>query len=432
MDFYRKVTPKTSSLYTKETPNMGLIYEQSRQLRAEREAKAKETLENAQMDAARKAELRDREKAARIILEGRKKAVVAKLYSYVPLCVMNECFSSIVLKALPHDADYIEKIAPSLEFFNKIYLHHLGGFKYLKETAFATKNPFLMKWYKMVKENSEEIINKRIAQIQDVNNEDDLAKILKSGVDPDQAEKIHNDIEDLSVDDIAELVQNKVLDVVKDESERQAKDAALRQELSTRAKEYEDQKNEELNVDVASGEAEDQDDEQNPDETKNETDTNEEEVPEEKEEPQSESAYLAKYMLDPMILHETTLFYSMVHCAYKDLLNKAVKEDASSILPKTPTKVLTSPLNLNLFDVYLSDYQNDLADIDGLRISNNDPIAGDETSIDSDDVLAEEALADALMQYTVLETAMTIGLINPTSKEVRDIAEYNMKFANRK
>lgn len=424
MEFYNKVTTKSNSLFSKEMPNMAVYNEQSKKLRAEREEAERVSLENARMDAIHDADVKDRNKAARIMLEARKKRIVSKLHTYIPLCVMNECFSAIVLKALPHDADYVEKITPSIEALNQVYLYHLGGFKYLREQALATKNPFLMKWYQMVKENSEEIINKRIQQIQDVTNEDDLNRVIKGGLDADQAEKIHNDIEDMSVDDIAELVQNKVLDVVKDESERQAKDAALRQELSMRAKEYEDQKNEELNVDVASGEAEDQNDEQNPEETDNATDTNEE------EEPQSESYRLAKYLLDPMVLHESTLLYSMVNTAYTELVRGAiVKEDLQGILPKTPTKVLTSPLNLNLFDVYLSDYQNDLADIDGLRVGQTKPIAGDEVRIDSEDVLAESALADALAKYTVLETAMTIGLINPSSKDVQEIAQFNMKLS---
>ena len=57
-----------------------------------------------------------------------------------------------------------------------------------------------------------------------------------------------------------------------------------------------------------------------------------------------------------------------------------------------------------------------------MRIANKQPLAGSNTRINSEDVLAE-----ALMQYTMLETAMTIKLIEPTKKEVRMVAEYNMR-----
>ena len=59
--------------------------------------------------------------------------------------------------------------------------------------------------------------------------------------------------------------------------------------------------------------------------------------------------------------------------------------------------------------------------VDNLRIANKKPLAGAETRIDVEDVLAE-----SLMQYTMLETAMTIKLITPTPSEVRMVAEYNM------
>ena len=430
MDFYRKVTPKTNSLFTKEKPNMGVILEQSRKMREERNKEKQVALEKAQTEMARAKKEKDIANASRIKLESYKRNMVVKLHQYIPLCIMTECFNRIVSRALPHDEDYIEEISPRLEMFSKVYLHHLGGYKYLKETALKSKNQFLMKWYKVVKENSEDIIKDKLDMIQDAETEDDVSKIVKGGISADQAEKIDNDIEDLSVDDIAELVQNKVLDVVKDESERQAKDAALRQELSQRAKEYEDQNNEDQTNTVANGEAEDQNDNEEPEEGEDNSDTHEDEEPTAEEEPQSENFKLGKFLLDPQILHETTLFYSMMYATQSEMI-RALKEDASDtetvVPPRVPQKVLTSPLNLNLFDVYLNDYQNDLRDIDSLNVASRKPIAGDETRIDSEDVLAE-----ALVKYTLLETAMTIRLINPDSKEVRAVAEYNMKYANRK
>ena len=75
-----------------------------------------------------------------------------------------------------------------------------------------------------------------------------------------------------------------------------------------------------------------------------------------------------------------------------------------------------------MFDVYLNDYQDDLKHVDSLRIANKKPLAGSETRIDVEDVLAE-----SLLQYTILESAMTIKLIAPSSREVRAVAEYYMK-----
>ena len=179
MDFYRKVTPKTNSLFTKEKPNMGVILEQSRKMREERNKEKQVALEKAQTEMARAKKEKDIANASRIKLESYKRNMVVKLHQYIPLCIMTECFNRIVSRALPHDEDYIEEISPRLEMFSKVYLHHLGGYKYLKETALKSKNQFLMKWYKVVKENSEDIIKDKLDMIQDAETEDDVSKIVK-------------------------------------------------------------------------------------------------------------------------------------------------------------------------------------------------------------------------------------------------------------
>ena len=147
------------------------------------------------------------------------------------------------------------------------------------------------------------------------------------------------------------------------------------------------------------------------------------------EDPKTEAAKLARYMINPVILHEHSLLYSMVNSIYHEMVN-AVKEDSDvavvgneRIAPVQIKSTQTSPLVMTSFDDFLNDYQDDMRHVDNLRIANKAAIAGDETRIDSEDVLAE-----ALTQYTMLETAMTIKLITPTPKEVREAAQAYMKY----
>ena len=442
MEFYRKVT-NTQHSNGKPMANMSVYEEEARKLKEARAKEAKATMES--VAASEKAERHAKSYGAaeRIVTEGLKKTVAIELAKFIPLTVMNEAFTRMVINALPHDEDYIESHKTSIESVNRIFLHHLGGAKYLKETANKTGSYFLQDWYRVVKENSDAILQDKLQQLQDAKNEAEVQAVIKSGITPEQADKLDSDIDNLGPDEISELVQNKVLDVVKDESKKQSEDAAFRAELKQRAEEYEEQNNQELNPDDA--DAEKVDDSKEPDAQTEDKPAEDEGSAEEgtepdldddkalsagnnasEEEAKTESAILMKYLVDPTVVHEASLFRSMVNAVYHDMINLVKESDEEVIDPKTqppaPNKVVTSPLNLNMFDVYLSDYQNDLQHVDNLRIANKKPLAGNEVHIDSEDVLAE-----ALAQYTMLETAMTIRLINPSENEIRAVAMANMK-----
>ena len=387
--------------------NMATYVDQARQKKLKEQEEQRIAKESALYEQAEARHSAHSSSADRIRLQGLKTRVIKEMTTFIPLSIMNEAFSRIVINAFPHDKEYIEACRESVYTVNKVYLHHLGGIKYLKEQAVKTNSDFLKSLYKVVKENSDTILKDKLEAIRDAGSEDEIHNIIKSGITADQSKKVNDDIEDLGPDEISELVQNKVLDVVKDESKKQAEDTAFRAELKQRAEDYENQNNETLNPSVTNA---------NPDDS-GETNT--------EEEPKEESALLVKYLVDPTVLHEATLFYSMVNAVYHDAVREAAGTAISTnpdTVPKAPETVLTSPLNMNIFDVYLNDYQDDLKHVDSLRIANKQPLAGSNTRINSEDVLAE-----ALMQYTMLETAMTIKLIEPTKKEVRMVAEYNMR-----
>lgn len=414
MEFYRKVTSKQYS-YGKGLPNLSVYEEQARTMKQEREAQAKATMEAKAYEERIAKESESIMQADYIKLEGLKRVVTMELAQYIPIMVMNEFFSRVVINALPHDEEFIESCKESIVTVNKVYLHHLGGFKYLKEQAQKTKSNLLSKLCRIVKENTDIILTNRLEALKSARTEDEVNSVMNDGLTADETEKLDNDIDELNPDEIAEMVQNKVLTVVKDEAKKQSEESAFKAELQNRAKEYDDEESGKLNTGLTDAESADSDDQVN------------EEVPIEKdEEPKTESAKFARYILDPSILHETSLFNSLMVSNYRDMI-KAVKEsDEGNVInpqmvPKVPLQVSTSPLNLNMFDVYLNDYQDDLRHVDNLRIANKKPLAGAETRIDVEDVLAE-----SLMQYTMLETAMTIKLITPTPSEVRMVAEYNM------
>ena len=436
MDFYNHVTKRQYS-NGKGLPNLGVYDAKARIQKAEKEKAEKAALESAIADKKAAIAAKHEAMANRFTLEAYKTTVLSELSRFVPLMIMNEGFTRIMMEAMPHDEEYKQEHAAAIETVNRVWLHHLGGVKYLKEQAAKTGSSFLQNWYKMVKEASDVIMDDRIEAIQNAQSEDEVNAIVKSGISGDQADKIKRDIDSMGPDQIATMVQNKVLDVVKDESKKQSEDAAFRAEMANRAKEYDEQDNEKGDATVT--DADQPDANTAPEET--DADATEDapaKVDQETEDPKTESAKLARDILNPVILHEKSLFNAMTNSIYHEMIN-AVKEcgecgcgedcDDTVHISMTPNKisptvnrVATTPLMMTSFDDFLNDYQDDMKHVDSLRIANKAAIAGDETRISSEDVLAE-----ALTQYTLLETAMTIKLITPTQKEVREAAQMYMK-----
>ena len=318
MDFYRSVSRRRYSSGSEGLPNKAALYQQGKQFTADKEAAMKSTMESAAKARAAERLVKSEEDARRITLEAYKRNVINKLYHYIPLQIMNEAFTTIMIKALPHDEDYIEACREQIETVNKIYLYHIGGVNRLKEQARRTGSNFLKKYYGIIHENSNKIIDDKVNKIKEAQTEDEVNAIIKSGIDTDDAEKITQDIDSLGTDEIAELVQNKVLDVVKDESKKQSEAADFKDELKKRAEEYENQDNETNDDSLTSGSenAEEEPDSSNADEEPKE------------EEPKTESSILTKYLVDPSIIHEHSLFYSIVNLVYKESIKSVTESDS--------------------------------------------------------------------------------------------------------
>ena len=141
MEFYNNVTKRQYS-NGKGLPNFGVYDAKARLDKAEKLKKAEAEREAAIKEAADAKAAKDAEVANRYTLEAYKRTVINELSSYIPLLVMNEGFTRIVLEALPHDPEYKEEHRAAIETVNRVWLHHLGGIKYLKEQAAATKSSF--------------------------------------------------------------------------------------------------------------------------------------------------------------------------------------------------------------------------------------------------------------------------------------------------
>ena len=477
MEYYHKVTHRQYS-GGKGPADLRALYEQEKQAKADAVEKAarekKAALEAARNERKRK----DSIATDRFVLEAKKRSAMQQIYHYIPLCVMNETFSRIVKGALLHDPEYVKTNEAAIDMISLLYLYRIGGVNKLKEQAQKTGSNFLAKWYKSVKEDAEEIIKDKIEELKDARSEADVDNVMNSKVNADQAGKINKSIDELNTEEIAELVQNKVLDVVRDEKQREEEEEEFRKDLKDAAGEEEPGENEDGttdgssddngndnssesdenseegeeqnddsvdgdndnngesegeensdNSDSADGGSDDGDDdngdseneEEGEEDQSDEDNESEEPEPEKKEkpkdaQPKSEAARFARYLVDPSVAHENTLFYSIMRSIYKECIG-AVKECSA-----TPTSynnhILHSPLNLNTLDVTLHDFQAAFPTIRTAVITDKKSLGS------SSNVTTEDMLEEALAQYTLLETAMTLQLIKPSMKEVRAVSQY--------
>lgn len=466
MDFYRKVTHKQYS-NGKPMANMSIYNKQAREQKLAKEAEAKAALESQMVEMKKAKRASAQVGANKILVEGLKNRVIREVNEYVPLMIMNEFFSRVVLTALPHDEDFIEEHSAAIEAANKVFLYRIGGYKTLKERAKITNSSVLKSLCSVVKENSDSIIKDKVDQIRNASSEDEIIDVLNSGIDGDTAANITDDLDSMDPDRISELVQNKVVDVVKDEKARQEEDQAFRTELKNKAEgemdeaedaannppenasteasedddaDMEDEENckgkkkgkckdkdseddEECDKKKCKDKDYDEDDDENDDDDSDDDDMKDEENDdEEKEESTKENATLAKYLVDPTVLHENTFFYSLVQSVYKNMIGVAPAK--SAYVSRNRKVACESALNFEDFEKYVKDYGENFKHVDDLIISDREPIASTESAMNEID--SEMVLAEALVQYTILETAMTLQLIDPSASEVHMVTTYNL------
>lgn len=117
-----------------------------------------------------------------------------------------------------------------------------------------------------------------------------------------------------------------------------------------------------------------------------------------------------------------SFFFSLMTSIAKDKI-RSVSEGYHRIKPEdVPKVVMESPLNMNIFDVFLQDKNGDLETISQTKTSDPQMLAGDIPTINKQSVLTE-----ACVQYVLLEAAHTMKLIDVDQNMVRMQADFFMK-----
>lgn len=332
----------------------------------------------------------------RALMKNYRGAGINALAASIPNAILAECFNTVFVKALPHDTDYVDENINTIKNMGAMYVKKIGGVKALAESANRTNSPFLRALLEFCNEFSQAIIMERVKEINEAETEEEIKEMISPQLNDEERNTILVKMDKLGSDELAEMISNKVIDVVRDEQQREKDQAEI---LDTMEKD--------MNEDPSDVKVDDRED------------TTADDVAEAaKHVAESYNPLTRTFNYDKKDTNKS-FFFSLMQGIATKVLKESTQTESTKV--ETPQVLLENPLNLNIFDVYMQDKNEDLDDLRRMDMTDTGEIART-TSLDKDFILSE-----ALLQYTMFETAHTMKLVNITLDDIRQQADYMRK-----
>lgn len=332
----------------------------------------------------------------RALMKNYRGAGINALAASIPNAILAECFNTVFVKALPHDTDYVDENINTIKNMGAMYVKKIGGVKALAESANRTNSPFLRALLEFCNEFSQAIIMERVKEINEAETEEEIKEMISPQLNDEERNTILVKMDKLGSDELAEMISNKVIDVVRDEQQREKDQAEI---LDTMEKDMNEDPND-VKVD-------------------DREDTTADDVAEAaKHVAETYNPLTRTFNYDKKDTNKS-FFFSLMQGIATKVLKESTQTESTTV--ETPQVLLENPLNLNIFDVYMQDKNEDLDDLRRMDMTDTGEIART-TSLDKDFILSE-----ALLQYTMFETAHTMKLVNITLDDIRQQADYMRK-----
>lgn len=332
----------------------------------------------------------------RALMKNYRGAGINALAASIPNAILAECFNTVFVKALPHDTDYVDENIKTIKNMGAMYVKKIGGVKALAESANRTNSPFLRALLEFCNEFSQAIIMERVKEINEAETEEEIKEMISPQLNDEERNTILVKMDKLGSDELAEMISNKVIDVVRDEQQREKDQAEI---LDTMEKD--------MNEDPNAVEVDDRED------------TTADDVAEAaKHVAETYNPLTRTFNYDKKDTNKS-FFFSLMQGIATKVLKESTQTESTHV--EIPQVLLENPLNLNIFDVYMQDKNEDLDDLRRMDMTDTGEIART-TSLDKDFILSE-----ALLQYTMFETAHTMKLVNITLDDIRQQADYMRK-----
>lgn len=332
----------------------------------------------------------------RALMKNYRGAGINALAASIPNAILAECFNTVFVKALPHDTDYVDENIKTIKNMGVMYVKKIGGVKALAESANRTNSPFLRALLEFCNEFSQAIIMERVKEINEAETEEEIKEMISPQLNDEERNTILVKMDKLGSDELAEMISNKVIDVVRDEQQREKDQAEI---LDTMEKDMNEDPN-----DVKVDDREDI--------------TADDVAEAAKHVAETYNPLTRTFNYDKKDTNKS-FFFSLMQGIATKVLKESTQTESTTV--ETPQVLLENPLNLNIFDVYMQDKNEDLDDLRRMDMTDTGEIART-TSLDKDFILSE-----ALLQYTMFETAHTMKLVNITLDDIRQQADYMRK-----
>ena len=361
------------------------------------------------------------------LLQNAQNVALNRVVKEAPDMLLSEAFGYIYTQCLPHNKSYVLENYKNFSKMAEMYMRKLGGFKAFKRIAENTQSPFLLDMTRYISEASKSLIKDRTKKALNCLTEKQVQEIIQPTPTDEEREKLIQKIDTLGVDELADLVNHKVLKVVNDERVREKDEVEFKTILKN------DLSDPSLTVDGDAGDAENLDDKtdiEEDDETRDDENRGKAKLDKKKnvKEAFSLEATLAKW--DPVHFNfgytpaneQQTLFKAMLTNITKGMILESVdphhkRADAS--------RVINNPLNLNIFfefmkaDRPVSDFPYAEPEQEHVTESTEPVIGTSVPSIDKNRIYSE-----ALTQYTLLELAHTMRLIDVNMVTVAEQSKF--------
>lgn len=399
------------------------------------------------------------------------KNLTNEAYSLFPELIFREYFTKLVTESLRPtpdefgkpkgiwDKELVDECTSGIRYMCHSYIKSLGGLKYLKETVRITNSDYLKKVYDVCMESGKKIANKKKVKLEKETNPGNVEETsLDLSIDTEDEEMLNKNLNSLNVEDISELVKDKVLEVVKDEEVSHEKEMQTQNILKEEIKAAKAKQEipEELPRTINNGDADSSTsdsstnasdsgadaaasgatatkDASGDSEDTKETDTEDTEKDTDKATKESiqHLGIMHKWALNNRMDLQTSLLKSLTMRCYQSAIKEGSAIAAAAIKnPINGERRVIPPAALNIYDAFLTSENQDLDYIDFARNSQKPAIASTNSgNIDSEEIL-EQSFAEALGLFTALECAYSIKLISPSETEVKRTIMYNINQKN--
>jgi hypothetical protein len=165
-------------------------------------------------------------------LQRQKLIYIDKISKTVPDALLSEAFGSLYMDVCRgiHDPEFVAENSKAFKDMARMYIRKLGGMDYLKSRLAneATYTSFLKDMYTVCDEAAKKIVKKKTEDIMKSVNEEEAKRLLNNMVTDKDKEELVTKIDSLGADQLAELIRNKVVAVVRDEQIRERDEREMR------------------------------------------------------------------------------------------------------------------------------------------------------------------------------------------------------------